>query len=267
MLRVIPTTLTALLLMSCTASVPPARGAVVMPASLEAAELSSQASRQLIDAGILEAIWQASQSLAPGKQVRLKPSFSHVIALLAEGPDRRGWMERIGLTEADLQRALHEGSDYALGKSRTVLAEAGQSGFIQQARLRSDAFNIGRPEMLTAMALDTGDEAFSHQLVELMRTLAQTDASAAGYERADLAHGLTQIAMRKCDLALFDYALPMTGGPESIRYALWRARITGSAGLLAERIRTETADGDGDTRPVRQALEGYEAILEFGYCS
>ncbi len=70
--------------------------------------------------------------------------------------------------------------------------------------------------------------------------------------------------MEDCDLAGFDRALPLTLEPEGLRYAFWRARITGEGAALAGRLRRE---GDGeDSRHVRGALEGYGAILQRGYC-
>ena len=56
----------------------------------------------------------------------------------------------------------------------------------------------------------------------------------------------------------------LTVEPDGLRYAFWRARITGGAGALASRVRAE--GGREDTRHVREALEGYGAILERGYC-
>ena len=70
--------------------------------------------------------------------------------------------------------------------------------------------------------------------------------------------------MRDCRLAEFYRAVALTAAPESLRYALWRARITGGAGALAPDIRA--GDGSDDTSHVRQALEGYGAILSLGYC-
>ncbi|HRK69101.1 MAG TPA: hypothetical protein PKY73_16215, partial [Hyphomonas sp.] len=72
-------------------------------------------------------------------------------------------------------------------------------------------------------------------------------------------------AMRDCDLAAFDRAAGLTTAPDALRYRLWRARITGGAGSLADTIRS--GDGSNDTRHVRQALEGYGAILSLGYCA
>ena len=88
--------------------------------------------------------------------------------------------------------------------------------------------------------------------------------SVNAFERADFGHVLAERMMRDCRLAEFDRAVALTAAPESLRYALWRARITGGAGALAPDIRA--GDGSDDTSHVRQALEGYGAILSLGYC-
>ena len=266
MLKTTVLLISLMLAVSCASAPGAAPNAEVAPSTFDVSEIlpPEPVGREMIESDVLQAIWEASQSLTFEKQERLKPSFARLIALLSAGPDRESWTETLGLTPEDFRRAADNGPDYALDKAQDVLATSGQDGFLQQARRGGDRFNVGRPEMLTAMALATSDAVFSRQITELMRTLAQSDTSQAGFERADLAHGLTSIAMHSCQLAQFDNAVAMTGGPDSIRYALWRARITGSAGYLAQRIRDDR--GDGDTRPVRQAIEGYEAILEFGYC-
>ncbi|MEE9380562.1 MAG: hypothetical protein V3V03_04070 [Hyphomonadaceae bacterium] len=249
---------------ACVGARAPANGAEILPVTIGASEPLAFTGRPMIEGDVMEAIWEASLALEPEKQTRLKSEFARLIGLLEDGTDRHRWLRTLDLTTPDLRAAREDGPNYALDKAHDVLATSGQDGFLQQARRGGDRFNVGRPEMLTAMALDTSDAVFSRQITELMRTLAQSDTSQAGFERADLAHGLTSIAMHSCQLAQFDNAVAMTGGPDSIRYALWRARITGGAGMLAMRIREDT--GDGDTRPIRQAIEGYEAILEFGYC-
>jgi hypothetical protein len=88
--------------------------------------------------------------------------------------------------------------------------------------------------------------------------------SVNAFERADFGHVLAERMMRDCRLVEFDRALGLTAAPESLRYALWRARITGGAGTLAPDIRA--GDGSEDTSHVRQALEGYGAVMALGYC-
>ena len=108
------------------------------------------------------------------------------------------------------------------------------------------------------------------RIIELMFSLAGaaesrtiSGISVNAFERADFGHVLAERMMRGCDLKAFDRAVALTAAPKSLRYALWRARITGGAGALADDIRA----GDGeDTSHVRQALEGYGAVLSLGYC-
>ncbi|MEO1100650.1 MAG: hypothetical protein AAFW65_02270, partial [Pseudomonadota bacterium] len=97
-----------------------------------------------------------------------------------------------------------------------------------------------------------------------MEALVRRSVSDRSFERDMLAHGLAEAAMRRCELDRFDRARSMTQGPDSLRYEFWRARITGDVSYVTPRIAAE-AERD-DTRFVRQALEGYRAILEHGYC-
>ena len=84
------------------------------------------------------------------------------------------------------------------------------------------------------------------------------------FERGDFGHVLSELAMETCDLAAFDRAVQLTVEPAGVRYAFWRTRITGGAVTLVSRLRAEGRTKD--TTHVREALEGYGAILERGYC-
>ena len=83
--------------------------------------------------------------------------------------------------------------------------------------------------------------------------------SGQDFERGDFGHVLAERMMRDCKLADFDRAVALTAAPDALRYRLWRARITGGAGALAQDIRA--GDGSEDTSHVRQALEGYAPVM------
>ena len=70
--------------------------------------------------------------------------------------------------------------------------------------------------------------------------------------------------MARCDLETFEDARAQTDAPDNLRYAFWRARITGQDEALLARVRA--IEEDQDTREVRRVLDGYRAIQEFGYC-
>jgi hypothetical protein len=214
----------------------------------------------------LEAAWTAAEALPEKKQARLKPLFAPLALMLTDPEARAVWDARLGETGIDLA-----GTDYVRQTAETAIREYGWETFLQRARDGLAPLHMGRPEIMGAaieLAPDTKQRA---RLIEMMFSLAGTPdsrmisgISVNAFERADFGHVLAERMMRDCRLAEFDRALALTAAPESLRYALWRARITGGAGALAPDIRA--GDGTDDTSHVRQALEGYGAILSLGYC-
>ncbi len=215
---------------------------------------------------MLEAAWTAAEALPEKKQTRLKPLFAPLALKLTDPKARAVWDARLGETGIDVA-----GTDYVRQTAETAIREYGWETFLQRARDGLAPLHMGRPEIMGAaidLAPDTKQRA---RLIEMMFSLAGTPdsrkisgISVNAFERADFGHVLAERMMRDCRLAEFDRALALTAAPESLRYALWRARITGGAGVLAPDIRA--GDGTDDTSHVRQALEGYGAILSLGYC-
>ncbi|MFH1518440.1 MAG: hypothetical protein ABIH17_11245 [Pseudomonadota bacterium] len=213
---------------------------------------------------MFEAIWDAAGVLPSEKQARLKPAFLETVSRADDAALLRSWETRLGVTTRHRTPPI----DYARDQAHAVVAEAGWSGFEQRARAGTAPFNIGRPEIMAAGVRLAADEATRRRLTAAMFDLAQTKTTRGGlgddFEKGDFGHALAELSMQHCDLAGFDRAVALTPAPDSLRYALWRARITGNAGQLASRIRSE-ADAD-DTRHVRNALEGYGPIVSLGYC-
>lgn len=215
---------------------------------------------------MLEVAWTAAEALPEKKQARLKPLFAPLALKLTDPKARAVWDARLGETGIDVA-----GTDYVRQTAETAIREYGWETFLQRARDGLAPLHMGRPEIMGAaidLAPDTKQRA---RLIEMMFSLAGTPdsrmisgISVNAFERADFGHVLAERMMRDCRLAEFDRALALTAAPESLRYALWRARITGGAGVLAPDIRA--GDGTDDTSHVRQALEGYGAILSLGYC-
>lgn len=215
---------------------------------------------------MLEAAWTAAEALPEKKQARLKPLFAPLALKLTDPKARAVWDARLGETGIDVA-----GTDYVHQTAETAIREYGWETFLQRARDGLAPLHMGRPEIMGAaidLAPDTKQRA---RLIEMMFSLAGTPdsrkisgISVNAFERADFGHVLAERMMRDCRLAEFDRALALTAAPESLRYALWRARITGGAGALAPDIRA--GDGSDDTSHVRQALEGYGAVMALGYC-
>jgi hypothetical protein len=216
---------------------------------------------------MLEAAWQAAEALPEGKRDRVLEAFVTPVSYLTPAEARTVWKSRlrnVGVTIA--------GPDYVRETAETVIRENGWQGFLQRARDGAAPLHMGRPEIMAA-AVDLAPNAGERRkLIDLMVQLAGASDSRKvsgipldSFERADFGHVLAERAMRDCDLAAFDRAASLTTAPDALRYRLWRARITGGAGSLADAIRE--GDGSTDTRHVRQALEGYGAILALGYCA
>ncbi|WP_396272695.1 hypothetical protein [Hyphomonas sp.] len=215
---------------------------------------------------MLEAAWTAAEALPEQKQARLKPLFGPLALQLTDPKVRAVWNARLGETGIDAA-----GTDYVRQTAETAIREYGWEMFLQRARDGLAPLHTGRPEIMGAaieLAPDTKQRA---RLIEMMFSLAGTadirkisGISVNAFERADFGHVLAERMMRDCRLAEFDRAVALTAAPASLRYALWRARIRGGAGALAPDIRA--GDGSDDTSHVRQALEGYGAILSLGYC-
>ncbi len=215
---------------------------------------------------MLEAAWTAQEALPENKQARLKPLFAALALNLTDPRARAVWNARLGETSIDAA-----GTDYVRQTAETAIREYGWEAFLQRARDGLAPLHMGRPEIMGAaieLAPDTKQRA---RLIEMMFSLAgrpdsrrTSGISVNAFERADFGHVLAERMMRDCKLPGFDRAVAMTSAPDALRYALWRARITGGAGALAPDIRA--GDGSDDTSHVRQALEGYGAIMSLGYC-
>lgn len=216
---------------------------------------------------MLEAAWQAAQALPEAKQEKLLGAFVQPVSYLSGSAARSVWKAR--LRNVPLEPA---GGDFARAQAEAAIAAYGWQGFLQRARDGAPPLHMGRPEIMAAAVELAPDAGERQKLTSLMLQLAGVSDGRAvsgipldAFERADFGHVLAERAMRDCDLAAFDRAAALTTAPDALRYRLWRARITGGAGSLADAIRE--GDGSEDTRHVRQALEGYGAILALDYCA
>jgi len=214
---------------------------------------------------MLEAIWSAAEALPEKKQDRVKPLFAPLALKLTDPKAKAVWELRLGDVAVEV-----EGTDYVRLTAETAVREYGWEMFLQRARDGLAPLHMGRPEIMGAAIEFAPDAKERERIIELMFSLAGaaesrtiSGISVNAFERADFGHVLAEQMMRGCDLKAFDRAAALTAAPESLRYALWRARITGGAGALADNIR---AGGGEDTSHVRQALEGYGTVLSLGYC-
>lgn len=216
---------------------------------------------------MLEAAWSAAGRLGADKRERLKPVFLETTSAGSDPALEASWRQRLGNT-----RPPPKTPDYARQQAEAAIAQHGWAGFLRQAQMGQAPLNIGRPEIMAAAVDLAPDSAQRLVLIDMMFGFAgapkpgsRDRISPDDFERATFAHLLAEQMMKDCRLNDFRRARGLTSAPDSIRYALWQARIEGGAGALADRIRA--GDGTDDTRHVRQALEGYGAILRLGYCA
>jgi hypothetical protein len=213
---------------------------------------------------MLQAIWEVAAGFPADKRNRLTPIFLNTVALSGDTALLADWEGRLGGEAAPPP----EYPDYVRERAEAELREADWNRFLQRAQAGLPPFNIGRPELMAAGARLAPDVPTRQRVVEAMFALAGPPRPGArpleNFERGDFGHVLSELAMENCDLTAFDRAVRLTVEPEGLRYAFWRARITGGAGALVSRVRA--AGGREDTRHVREAMEGYGAILQRGYC-
>lgn len=166
--------------------------------------------------------------------------------------------------------------DYGWRVAKGLIETGGIEALMEAARTKSGPLRYGRAEALLAAGeraagFELGDET-ARQLAaqvglagRLNQTLLEMARAAEAFEAGDLAHAAARLAALRCDLKVFDIARTMTLAPDAIRYAFWRARITGEHdGLPAAII---TGASSEDTGPVRQALDGIDFLSEFGPCA
>jgi hypothetical protein len=208
---------------------------------------------------VLNAAWSAALILPEDKRMRLSSAFLE-IALLSDDENLLSfWEGRFGRQAAS--DAPYP--DYGWQKAEPILQQSGVEGLIERARNRQAPLSFGRTDAL----LSAGKRLYADQpdaALKLNEVLLELSQSASSFERPNLAHAATELAMARCDATLFSKAMILTDAPRNLRYAFWKARIDGSALDLLDRVRS--IDNDADTRDVRRVLDGYRAILNLGYC-
>lgn len=208
---------------------------------------------------VLDAAWSAALVLSPEKRDRLELAFLEIATLSGDPKLLSFWESRFERT-AQTRKSY---PDYGWQKAEPILQESGVDGLIERARNRQAPLSFGRTDAL----LSAGKRLRLEQpaaAIRLNRTLIDLSRSASNFERPNLAHAATELAMVRCDMTMFREAVALTDAPRNLRYAFWSARIEGGTVGLLNRVRA--IDNETDTREVRRVLDGYRAILDFGYC-
>ena len=208
---------------------------------------------------VLDAAWSAALILPDEKRQRLAPAFLEVALNSGDAAVIAHWEKRFEQS-AQISTAY---PDYGWQKADPIIRAQGVDGLIEIANQRQAPLNFGRADALLSAGihLKNDDPEAALRLNQALLSLAR---SASDFEKPNLAHAAAELAMARCDLGLLTRAVTLTDAPNNLRYAFWRARISGESEALLQRVRS--IDNDQDTREVRRVLDGYRAVQEFGYC-
>lgn len=210
---------------------------------------------------VLGAAWTAALILPDEKRARLAPAFLEIAALSEDPALVSVWEKRFDRPAAT---GVAEYPDYGWQKAEPLIQTGGVDHLIQVAKQRAEPLSFGRADALLSAGkrLREIDPDAAYRLNQAMMEML---LSASSFEKPNLAHAAAELAMVRCDADMLNQALAKTDAPNNLRYALWKARLSGNGLSLLERIRS--IDNDQDTREVRRVLDGYRAILELGYCA
>ncbi len=209
---------------------------------------------------VLDAAWGAALLLPEEKQARVQPLFLDIAGLSGDMELYSKWEDRFQLVLSPANQI----QDYGWTKAEPILKEGGLEALIERARARQAPLHFGRADVLLSAGKRLYDEE-PEQAKHLNTVLLDLAQTASDFEASSLAHAAAELAMVRCDLELLEQSIGRTDAPNNLRYAFWRARIVGDSLALLPRVRA--IDSDEDTREVRRVLDGYRAILEFGYCT
>ncbi|MCR9268906.1 MAG: hypothetical protein NXH72_02840 [Hyphomonadaceae bacterium] len=208
---------------------------------------------------VLDAAWTAALVLPEEKRTRLAAPFLE-LALLTDDEALISFWEARFEQSRDIVSTY---PDYGWQTAKPLLEAEGVDGLIARAEQRAAPLSFGRTDVLLAAGkhyrISEPDKA-----LRLNRAMLQMMRSASKFERPNLAHAAAELAMARCDAGALSEAMAATDAPDNLRYAFWRARIDGKGQALLPRVRA--IDTEDDTREVRRVLDGYRAILEYGYC-
>ena len=227
---------------------------VFAPAQAQASDCESSES-----ACVLDAAWSAALILPDEKRQRLAPAFLEIALNSGDADLVAHWEKRF---EQRAQIAVPY-PDYGWQKADPIIRAQGVDGLIEIANQRQTPLNFGRADALLSAGIQLRNEDPGGAL-RLNQALLSLARSASDFEKPNLAHAAAELAMARCDMDLLTRAVTLTDAPDNLRYAFWRARISGGSTALLTRVRN--IDNDRDTRDVRRVLDGFRATQEFGYC-
>ncbi|MEL7232652.1 MAG: hypothetical protein AAGJ85_09100 [Pseudomonadota bacterium] len=157
-------------------------------------------------------------------------------------------------------------SDYTYGlvRAQPLLEAGGVDRLIAEARKPKGQLRYAKLDALLAVGVQN-IKVVPADAARLNAVLLDLARSADDFEQAMYAHAAAELAALRCDMATFEAALDYVGDKESLRYQFWAARISGDGGSVIAAIDMERERND--TRVIRQAIDGYRLISEFGYCA
>jgi hypothetical protein len=208
---------------------------------------------------VLDAAWSAALILDEDKRLRLAPAFLEIAALSDEADVIEKWESRFDRHVGEVQTY----PEYGWQVAEPILKAEGVDALLSLAKRRADPLNFGRADVLLSAGThyQTTAPKTARQINQAMLEMMVT---ASSFEKPNLAHAAAELAMVRCDAELLENALRSTDAPDNLRYAFWRARISGKVMPILSEVRA--IKNEDDTREIRRVLDGFRAILEHGYC-
>lgn len=165
----------------------------------------------------------------------------------------------------DQFRAAEMYSDYTYGweRAESILVKGGVTRLIREADTPRGSLRYAKVDALLAAGVHLRD-AEPDDAARLNAALLSMAKRADDFEQPVYGHAAAELAAVRCDKGSFEAAMSLLPNPESMRYRFWSARIDGEAEPVIANI--QSYEEFEDTRMIRQAIDGYRLIHDFGYC-
>lgn len=168
--------------------------------------------------------------------------------------------------EIERVRTAEKLSDFSYGRERAdpFLKTGGVDALIREAQRPRGTLRYAKVDALLAAGVD----ARSHDpegARRINRVLLDMAGKSDPFEQMLYTDAAAELAALRCDDHMLGQALSLVKKPDSPRYRLWQARMSGETANIISDIRI--ASNYDDTTFIRQAIDGYRLIHDFGYCS
>jgi len=202
---------------------------------------------------------QASELTASAEKAEMVEALYR--AAIALPQDKREKAERVIARFDD--GLLASEPDYGWSKAEPLLIDGGVDALIRAARQSGGPLRYARTDALLSAGVRL-HETDPNGAARINTALLELAGKADTFELMIYAHAAAELATIRCDEVALKTAIQKSGLKDSLRYAFWRARFDGDASNLIADV-WEQASSE-DTSHIRQAIDGYRLIDQYGYC-